>query len=361
MYTILAFISIFGIIVFIHELGHFLAARSVGVRVEKFYVGFDFFGLGFKIHKSKGTEYGIGLFPFGGYCKIAGMVDESLDDTVTGADDEFNSKNTLQKLWILSAGVIMNFLLAIILFFFVFMLYGESSLAPIAHNVIEDKPAYNAGMKSGSLIKKINNTFIYSWSDIPTTLSNISPNEKIIIDYEFNNQSKRIQLIPDFIEENGFSRALIGIERVPDEIIQLNADKYIIFKEVTFLDGLKRSIMAPLNIIIFQIAGLSQLISGKVGLDSLGGPIKITQMAGQAAQFGLAYFLQFMAMISTILGFMNILPIPGLDGGHGLLTIIEGVFRRKIPTSAKLAIQQISILLLLGLTIFILINDIKNL
>ena len=80
--------------------------------------------------------------------------------------------------------------------------------------------------------------------------------------------------------------------------------------------------MAPLNIIIFQIAGLSQLISGKVGLDSLGGPIKITQMAGQAAQFGLAYFLQFMAMISTILGFMNILPIPGLDGGHGLLTIM---------------------------------------
>ena len=83
------------------------------------------------------------------------MVDESLDDTVTGADDEFNSKNTVQKLWILSAGVIMNFLLAIILFFFVFILYGESSLAPIAHIVIEDKPAYNAGMISGSLIKKI--------------------------------------------------------------------------------------------------------------------------------------------------------------------------------------------------------------
>ena len=224
MYTVLAFISIFGIIVFIHELRHFLAARSVGVRVEKFYVGFDFFGLGFKIHKSKGTEYGVGLFPFGGYCKIAGMVDESLDNTVTGADDEFNSKNTLQKLWILSAGVIMNFLLAIILFFFVFMLYGESSLSPVAHNVIKNKPAYNAGMESGSLIKKIDNNFIYSWPDISDALLSVKPNQEIIIDYEFNNQSKQIQLIPEFIkEEEDIYRAVIGIERVPDEIIQLNA------------------------------------------------------------------------------------------------------------------------------------------
>ena len=113
MYTLLAFISIFGGVVFLHELGHFIAARSVGVRVEKFYVGFDFFGLGFKVYEKNGTEYGIGLFRFGGYCKIAGMVDESLDDTVTGADDEFNSKNTWEKLWILSGGVIMNFVLAI--------------------------------------------------------------------------------------------------------------------------------------------------------------------------------------------------------------------------------------------------------
>ena len=130
MYTLLAFFSIFGGVVFIHELGHFLAARSVGVRVEKFYVGFDFFGLGYKVYKGKDTEYGIGLFPFGGYCKIAGMVDESLDDSVKGLDDEFNSKNTIEKLWILSAGVIMNFILAIVLFilYIIFMVYNNNFL-----------------------------------------------------------------------------------------------------------------------------------------------------------------------------------------------------------------------------------------
>jgi len=363
MYTLLAFIAIFGGVVFIHELGHFLAARSVGVRVDKFYVGMDFFGLGYIVHKGKETEYGIGFFPFGGYCKIAGMVDESLDPTVTGSNDEFNSKNTFEKLWILSAGVIMNFILAILLFFSVFIIYGESTLAPIAYNITKDMPAYNAGIESGSLIKKINGKNINSWSDISNNLLMINENQEISIEYEFNNEYKKVKLIPEmkFINKENNYRFLIGVERVPDAIIELNPEQYIVFKKINFLDGLKMSLIAPLNIIVLQIMGLSQLISGNLGFDSLGGPIRITQMAGQAAQFGLSYFLQFMAMISTILGFMNILPIPGLDGGHALITIIEGLSKRNIPFKVKMIIQQIAIFLILGLTIFILGNDIRNL
>jgi len=361
MYTLLAFVSIFGIIVFLHELGHFLAARSVGVRVDKFYVGFDFFGLGYKVYENNGTEYGIGLFPFGGYCKIAGMVDESLDDTVTGGDDEFNSKNTMQKLWILSAGVIMNFLLAILLFFFVFIFYGESTLAPVAYNIIDDKPAFNAGMEPGSIITAINGNEIFEWSDIAKNLSSIGEQGMVTINYIFNNQYKKIRLEPETIQDENGKRRIIGIERVPDDIIQLHVDKYIIFRKIGFLKALERSLIAPLSIISLQIGGLSQLISGNIGLDNLGGPIKITQMAGEAAKFGAAYFLQFMAMISTILGFMNILPIPGLDGGHGLITIIEGLSQREIPLKIKMGIQQFAVLLILGLTFFILINDIKNL
>ncbi|MAR15237.1 MAG: RIP metalloprotease RseP [Candidatus Marinimicrobia bacterium] len=358
MYTFLAFIAIFGGVVFIHELGHFLAARSVGVRVDKFYVGMDLFGLGYVLHKGQETEYGIGLFPFGGYCKIAGMVDESLDPTVKGSDDEFNSKNTFEKLWILSAGVIMNFILAIVLFFAVFTIYGESTLAPIAYDITKDGPAENAGLKPGSLITKINKQNINSWSDISNNLLNINQNEEISIEYKLNNQYKTVSLIPDLDKDNRF---LIGIKRVPDNIIESNPEQYIVFNKINLLEGFKMSIIAPLNIIIMQMRGLSQLISGNVGLDSLGGPIKITQMAGQAAQFGLSYFLQFMAMISTILGFMNILPIPGLDGGHALIAIIEGLARREIPFKIKMIIQQIAIFLILGLTVFVLGNDIKNL
>ena len=139
MYTLLAFISIFGGVVFIHELGHFLAARSVGVKVDKFYVGFDFFSLGLKLFTdSKGTEYGIGLFPFGGYCKIHGMVDESLDVTKENTSIDhtaFESKNTISKLWILSAGVIMNFILAIFLYFVIFLFYGKQDQLPIIDKI----------------------------------------------------------------------------------------------------------------------------------------------------------------------------------------------------------------------------------
>ena len=116
MIFIFSFIILLGVLVFVHELGHFMAARSVGMRVEKFYIGYNLFGLGIK-RMYKGTEYGIGLFPLGGYVKVAGIIDESMDTEFTGDPDEFRSKNTLQKIWIMSAGVIMNLLLAIFIFY----------------------------------------------------------------------------------------------------------------------------------------------------------------------------------------------------------------------------------------------------
>ena len=110
MVSLFAFIFIIGVLVFIHELGHYMAARSVGVRVEKFYVGFNLFGYGWK-KNINGTEYGIGWFPMGGYVKLAGIIDESMDTTTTGSPDEFRNKPTWAKVWIMSAGVIMNFIL----------------------------------------------------------------------------------------------------------------------------------------------------------------------------------------------------------------------------------------------------------
>ena len=111
--NLFSFILLISILVFIHELGHFLAAKSIGLRVEKFYVGFNLFGLGLK-KKINDTEFGIGLFPIGGYVKVAGMVDESLDDQYQGQDDEYISKSMLQKVWFTSGGVIFNFILAFI-------------------------------------------------------------------------------------------------------------------------------------------------------------------------------------------------------------------------------------------------------
>ena len=477
MYTFLAFISIFGGVVFIHELGHFLAARSVGAKVDRFYVGFDFFGLGIKLFTdSKGTEYGLGLFPFGGYCKIHGMVDESFDkpDDSTEIDyTAFESKNTIEKLWILSAGVIMNFILAIVLSFFIFSFYGEQDQLPIINKVdsngpsheillpnykiirvnnyevnnwsdiikylnqsnianiinqedinsveieyinivnqknsivtilpklveidyyypiysqlkklgaidyfkdnkrliafidigieplpqayllpfiqetISNSPAEKAGIPSGSYITKINNFKIEAWDDIINFLSTNSDKE-IILEYEFDNKINQVNLIP----QDG----KIGIKPSLNKVEILTEN--IIFKNMNLFQSIKAAFNKPINDLSLQLWGFGQIIKGNMGFDGLGGPVKITQEAGKAARYGVPYFLAFMATISTILGFMNILPIPGLDGGHALMTIIEGVSRRKIPINIKMGIQSIAVIFLLGLTVLILFNDIRNL
>ena len=116
----ISIICVFSIIIFVHELGHYLAARSVGIRVEKFYIGFNLFGLGLS-KKIGDTEYGIGAFPLGGYVKVSGIVDESMDMETTGAEHEYLSKTSLQQLWFSSAGVIMNFILSLILFILHFL------------------------------------------------------------------------------------------------------------------------------------------------------------------------------------------------------------------------------------------------
>ena len=135
----------------------------------------------------------------------------------------------------------------------------------------------------------------------------------------------------------------------------------IVWNEMSFSESIVKSFKAPIELISIQIWFFGQIIDGKEGFDSVGGPVKITQAAGQAAQAGLPYFLEFMALISTMLGFMNILPIPALDGGHALIAIIESIFRRKIPVKVKMAIQSVAVLLLLTLMAFVLFNDIGDL
>ena len=123
MIYFLSIIFVFCTIVFVHEFGHYIAARSVGIRVEKFYLGFNFFGLGIKKQIGE-TEYGIGAFPLGGYVKVSGIIDESMDTETTGADHEYLSKTPLQQIWFSSAGVIMNLLLSFFLFTMIFFFQG---------------------------------------------------------------------------------------------------------------------------------------------------------------------------------------------------------------------------------------------
>ena len=161
----LSFLFIITILVVIHELGHFLAAKSIGLRVEKFYVGVNLFGLGLQ-KKINGTEFGIGLFPIGGYVKVAGMVDESLDDQYNGAPDEYVSKSMLQKVWFTSGGVIFNFILAIILFSGITFFNGRGIPlnSTIIGELVVNEPAEKAKIELSSAAQtEINLPFITAY------------------------------------------------------------------------------------------------------------------------------------------------------------------------------------------------------
>ena len=182
--NIFSFLFIITILVVIHELGHFVAAKSIGLKVEKFYVGFNLFGLGIK-KKVNETEFGIGLFPIGGYVKVSGMIDESLDEQYNGEDYEYVSKNMLQKVWFTSGGVIFNFILAFILFSAITFFNGRSipENSTTIGEVISEEPAYISGMKSGDKITSINNINVNDWDDIKNQVYD-KPNQNIYVEYE---------------------------------------------------------------------------------------------------------------------------------------------------------------------------------
>ena len=351
--SILSFIFVIGVLIFIHELGHFLAAKSVGVRVEKFYLGFNFFGLGWK-KEYKGTEYGIGFFPLGGYVKVAGVIDESMDTDFTDASDEFHSKNTLEKIWIMSAGVIMNFLLAILIFSHLTYHNGINEADPraIVGQVLEEYPAKSLGLQAGDEIFSINGVQVSDWEEMTAEIHQ-HPNEKLQLNWKRDGKmltgDVTTESVPQFIGDEIVQKGMIGIQPLYYH--------YNVTISKALYYGCQRTYQFS-EIIIRTIKGL---LKGNISIKELGGPIMIAKVAGESASIGMNALLGLMAYLSLNLGLLNILPIPGLDGGHVLIALIEGIIRRDLPIKVKMGIQQIGILILLILFVTIMVNDIQRL
>ena len=378
---------VIGILVFVHELGHYLAARSVGVRVEKFSIGFPprfitltsvnngfditifFFRflkgslswrpiinthINLKGRIGTGTEYVVALIPLGGYVKMAGALDESLDTVITNAPDEFMSKSTLQKIWILSAGVLMNIFTAFILFTGITYYQGiiESSNEPIINELIADKPAEKAGLEKGDEVFSINGERIYKWSDLSEIINSLPDSQiemKILRDEEMIDFSLETThyLIPG---ENGMDT--IGV-------IGIRPEYY--YSSVNFIESLTYGYNGTINSFGLITLTFKMLGSGQASLKDLGGPIMIGQIAGETAKAGWIPLMNFMALISINLAFLNILPIPGLDGGHIFIILIESIIRRPLSLKSRMVIQQIGMVFILGLMVTVMFNDVSRL
>ena len=348
MISILAFIVVLGIIVFVHELGHFLAAKIVGIRVESFSLGFPPKMVGKKIGD---TEYMISWVPLGGYVKMAGMIDESLNDKpLTGAPWEFMSKNFFQKVFAISAGVLMNFILAFALYSGITFIWGVGEIGPaVVGQVDPTMPANSAGIVSGDLIIEVAGFNIDEWNDL-TGIIHSRPDQDIEV--VWMRGDSMMSAVIHTVARN------VPVEGGIEEMGMIGIGPELEMRRVGLLASIAQGAGATYYIGRATVEGIKMLIMGEANIKDFVGPIGIVHYSGETARSGLAVFLGFIALISVNIGFLNILPIPALDGGHLVYIVIEAIIRRPIATKVKLIIQQVGMALLLLLILVISYNDI---
>ncbi len=416
------------ILVFIHELGHYLAARAFKIRVEKFYLFFDAWG--FKLFKFKkgDTEYGIGWLPFGGYVKIAGMIDESMDKEAMKLPPqpwEFRSKPAWQRLIVMVAGVVMNLILGIIIFTGVILHYEKEYLptAQISDGIYAYPSGREIGFVTGDKILQINGKTLERFKDV--TSANVLMGATITVDR--NGKTMDI-IVPDtlyriynkkirdfFIDAHNFAYKIDSI--IPgmsadkaglkknDKVLSLDTNlvttygsfREILwnmkgktcnlialrsndtinlsltvdstgyigifskapyqFKKYSLTAGIRYGVKDAMGNLWANVRGLGKIFSGKESAsESIQGPIGIMKIYGEFWDWH--RFWVITGLISVVLAFMNILPIPALDGGHVIFTTWELVTRRKVSQKILERAQVVGMVLLIALMVFAVFNDV---
>jgi len=339
MLTILATIFVFGIIVFIHEFGHFITAKASGMLVDEFAIGF---GPAIAKKRKGETLYSIRAIPLGGYNKIAGMdPEEPLDDR------SFLNKPVWKRFIVIAAGAVFNFLLAIVIFFMIYAVNGiqTPSMEPVVGNMMSNSPAMTAHMTVNDRIVSINGKPVNEWTDISKSLQGTA-NTLVPIVVNRDGVNQELTVIPEAVGNDG--RAVIGINPVMNSM-PLNVAEAVV-----------QSLHTTGFVLVSMVDGIWSMITGHTNAE-LAGPIGVAQMAGQVAESGFANLLQFTALLSLNLGVINLLPIPALDGGHLIVLIIEGITRRRLPAKALQYIQMTGIVILLALFVYATTHDISRL
>jgi regulator of sigma E protease len=422
--TLIYFLIVIGILVFVHELGHFVVAKRAGVRVEKFSLG-----MGPKVvgYKKGDTEYVLSALPLGGYVKMAG---ENPDEESTGAADEFQSKTPWQRAKIAAAGSLTNIVLAFVLMPLVYMI-GTYAEGPAKVGFVEkDSPAAKAGFRAGDVITEINGRRIDDWTKALSLIA-VNPDTEVSVTLDRNGEKKVLSLrpeaatelrigsaglIPDMpaeigrmrpglpaeksglkvndkilsvdgvtiyhwnqfslaIKESGGKRLRIAIERdgkrqeLPVTPV-MDGGRYVIgvepivrlvFTKHGFAESIGLGFRKTLETVDLTFITLKKLLSFQLSIKTLGGPVMIAQMSGQAAAAGLSTFIALMATISLSLGMLNLLPIPVLDGGMLVFLAIESVRGKPLSQKVMSVAQGVGAALLISLIVVVSYNDVMRL
>lgn len=338
MTTILAAIFVFGVLITVHEFGHFITAKMTGMRVDEFAIGF---GPNIFQKKVGDTLYSLRIIPLGGYNKIAGMDPDEPD-----SEDSFKSKSIPARMLVILAGSLMNFLLPILLFFAIFMINGVQKPldTPVLGTVVADKSAAKAGLTVGDRIISINGEKIEKWNDLVVTLQKY-PDKEIIVTAEHEGQVQDFKMIPVYDEQYG--RPLIGI-----------SPKYEQYQPEVG-EAFTMGVGYTKYLIVAMVDGLKKIITGAAPAE-VSGPIGVAKMAGEVANQGMLPLLNFIAFLSINLGVINLLPLPALDGGHIVILLLEALRGKPLGARATNAIQMVGVAIILTITVFALFNDISR-
>ncbi len=370
--TVVYAIVVLGILIFVHELGHFLFAKLMGVSVEKFSLGFGPKLIGKKIGE---TEYLLSAFPLGGYVKMfgeGGFIEGGEQDPrpeVKNAesvetsepvmreltDDEkarsFAHKPVAARIAIVMAGPVFNLLFAWLIFIVLCMM-GVPTVTTKIGEALKDKPAAKAGMQKGDVITAINNMPITRWDQIADGVS-ASKGQPLALTIRREAADITFTITP----EPRISKNLFG-EKINGYAIGVASAGEFVTEYFTPPQAFIKGTEQTWKVIDLTFMSLVKMVQRVVPMDSVGGPIMIAKMAGEQASAGIAPFLAFMALLSVNLGVLNLLPVPVLDGGHLLFYFMELIFRRPVPQKVREYAQQIGMVLLLGLMVLAFYNDI---
>ncbi len=353
MTSVLAVALVLGGLIFFHEFGHFIVARLLGMGVHTFSLGFGPKLWGFTRGK---TEYKLSAIPLGGYVHLAGEQPGEKPDDKFEENQLFSSRPAWQRLLVVAAGPVFNFLLGWLIYWALFLGAGQVTVFEYrVQEVFDDGPAQAAGIEPGDVITRINGDNIYFRESLLTTVL-FSKRQPVTLTVESQGSEREVVLSPDYLSDEDrnaeyLARPKIGVGYNPAERgLPLGWNL-----------GLAAAGGKAMSMIGTTLRSVWLLFDGTISLKGVGGPIMIAQAVGKGAQTGIVEVLLMAAFISINLGILNLFPIPVLDGGHILFFSFEAVTGRKVNEAVRKAATYAGIVLLLGLMLLAFYNDIERL
>ncbi len=351
MTTVWAFILVLSGLILVHELGHFIVARLFGIRVLKFSIGFGkrVFGI-----VRNGTDYCVSLLPLGGFVKMLG---ELPNEEVAPEDipHSFSHRPVWQRALVVAAGPFSNFLFAWFIFFVILIVYGNPVVLPVIGQVNPDSPAQEAGIQPGDEILMINGHTVDSWDDVSKEIKAYGQRPLTMV-IKRGDRKITLKVTPKI----NSVKNIFG-EEVKVPLIGVTAAGKLRIERLNPFSGFLLAFERTWELISLTVQGFVKIFQRVVPLSTLGGPILIAQMAGEQAKLGILNLFYFMALLSINLGFLNLLPIPVLDGGHLFFYAIEVVKGSPLTMKQMEYAQKVGIFIL-GLLMFIVFyNDIMRL